>query len=53
LLARNDGARNGKDGLLLHHLGVAYGGNWRNRQAGRFPRLFFKTILPAILLMPH
>jgi hypothetical protein len=33
LLARNDAAENHKDGLLLHHLGTAYGGNCRKRQA--------------------
>jgi hypothetical protein len=44
LLARNDAAQNRKDGLLLHHLGTAYGGNWQKRQA---------TALRNILLMPH
>jgi hypothetical protein len=33
LLARNDAAENHKDGLLLHHLGTAYGGNCWERQA--------------------
>jgi len=33
LLARNDAAESHKDGLLLHHLGPAYGGNCWERQA--------------------
>jgi hypothetical protein len=33
LLARNDAARNHKDGLLLHHVGTAYGRNRQKRQA--------------------
>jgi predicted neuraminidase len=33
LLARNDAARNHKDGLLLHHVGTPYGGNRQKRQA--------------------
>jgi hypothetical protein len=37
LLAQNDAAQNNKDRLLLHHLGPAYGGNCRNRQASLFP----------------
>jgi hypothetical protein len=34
LLNPNDAAGNDKDGLLLHHLGAAYGGIWREGQAG-------------------